>query len=195
MKRASELQVGLNDWIEAYRKVAMYFDGQRSASMEYLAFADTVARVVFDDIARGEWGGTYYMDGRSVNVGDPDLYAVGGAYPTGITFEKSEVDSYVDVLAAMELLREVVAELQTDSDEPVGIGFWIDSADDGMCWFDVSNIVSGEDEALALARKRGELAVYNFSSGEEVRVAGRSPRRKNDHGASFARYMKNRLGR
>ena len=189
-KHVGCINVGMNDWIEAYRNVAVALSnrGRKTASMRYLAYADTVARALFDDIQRGEWGGTYYMDGRAVRQSDPSLYAVGGAYPTGITMELSEIDSYVDVLAAMELLREVVVELQSDSDEPIAIGFWIDSADDGLCWFDVSNIVSGEEEALSLARKRGELAIYHFSSGDEVRVASRNPIARKDHGRSFADF-------
>lgn len=197
MKTIAELQVGINDWIRAYRRVALYFSDSapKTAAMERMAYAETIARALFDDIQRGEWGGTYYMDGRAVRENDPDIYGVGGAYPTGITFDKDELDSYIDVMAAIELLREVIVRLQSDSDEPVAIGFWIDSSDDGLCWFDVSNIVRDEDAALSLARKRGEIAIYHFATGEEIRVASKSPSGVNDHGASYARYMRGRMHR
>lgn len=176
-KSVKPIKLSINSYTDVYRRIAMseayraVWSGEKTASMTFEAYADTVARVIFDDIERGQWGGTYYMDGRAVRGQyDDTLYSVGGAYPTGITLEKDEVTNYVDVLAAIELLREVIVDLQSDSDELIAIGFWIDSEDNDLVWFDASNVVAGLDNAMELARKRGEKAIYHFYTDSEIRV-------------------------
>ena len=158
VERVGSYNPSLHDWSIAYGRVFS----------EREAFAETLARVLFDDIARGEWGGSYYMDGRPVNQNDPELYSVGGAME-GITMAKSELKSEDDVKAAVELMREQIMLYQSDSNDPICLGFWVDSASD-ICYFDVSNVVSGFREASQLANARGELAIYHFSTGEEVRA-------------------------
>ena len=136
------------------------------------AFADTLVRVLFDDIQRRQSGGTYFLDGRCVQRGDRDpegrcYYAVGGAMDNSeIRIDESEFKSEEDVRAAVELLREVIVVLQEDSDDPVGIGFWFGSA--GLCCFDASNIVVGEQSAIALGQHRNEEAIYNLTDDEEI---------------------------
>ena len=158
-----------------------------------LAFAETLTRVVFDDIARGNTGGSYYMDGRPVNIFDPDLYFVGGAYD-GIVLTESEVRDEGDVKAAVELLRSAISYLESSSDDPICFGFWIDGGD---CYFDVSNVVYGEAEAVALGKFRGELAIYHPATGSDIDVA-RNARRalskheQRRHGRSYAAAMRNR---
>ena len=154
------------------------------------AYADTVARVLFDDIIRGQWGGSYYMDGRVVNQSDPELYSVGGARE-GITLSTNEIKSEDDVKAAIELMREQVVECQSDSDDEVCIGFWIDG---DTCYFDVSNVVRGFKEASRLANHRGELAIYHFATGEEVRADAYTIGSKatDERMNSWARFMKSR---
>lgn len=134
------------------------------------AFADMLARVVFDDIERGNIGGTYYTDGRILDVrSDPrDLYAVGGGMPNSeIKLSKSKISSEEDVKAAIELLREAIVTLQADSDDPVGIGFWEYNGD---YYFDVSNVVDGLVSAEQLARHRGEIGIYSFREEHDVIV-------------------------
>ena len=134
-----------------------------------LAFAETLARTIFDDIARGEWGGTFYMDGRALNPAEGDFYAVGGALDNSeLKLDEYEIKDEGDVKAAIELLREAIVQLQSDSDDPVGIGFWFDN---GYWYFDVSNIIDGKESAMQLARHRGELAIYSFSTNESIRCA------------------------
>lgn len=173
-----ELHVGVNDWIDAYRAICAAFSTkmpyapQRSADFKFIAFAETVAQAMYADIMLGkESGGTYYMDGRKVRNGVDHVYCVGGAYPTGIVLDKSEMESYVDVLAAIQLLREVIVQLQSDSDEPVGLGFWIDEYNPDECWIDASNLVDDRDEAISLMLSRGEKAIWDVYSQTEVRAS------------------------
>ena len=157
------------------------------------AFAETLARAIYDDIRRGEWGGTYYMDGRALNPSSGDFYAVGGAMDNSeIVLSMDEVKSEGDVKAAIELLREVIANLQADSEgfDEIGIGFWVDGDD---CYFDASNIVDGRESAMQLARHRGELAIYSFSLGDDIRVAKRGG--KCSYGSRWVAYNMDRRTR
>ena len=128
---------------------------------------EPLARVLLDDIARGRGGGTYYMDGRPIDPNAGDFYAVGGASSNGrlmLTADELADERYAH--AAVRLMRQEIMKLHDDSDEPVGIGFWINN---GFCHLDLSNIVLGREHAEALARQRGEIAMYSFAAGREIR--------------------------
>ena len=173
--RIRELDVHINDWTEAYRVIANAFKiGEKHSAFELLAFAETVAQAMYADIELGkESGGTYYLDGRKVRNGIDAVYCVGGAYPTGIILDKREMNNFIDVLAAIQLLREVIVQLQSDSDEPVGLGFWIDSDNPDECWIDASNLVTDREEAIALARKRGEKAIWDTYAQDEIMITAK----------------------
>lgn len=49
------------------------------------------------------------------------------------------------------------------------IGGWHDEQD-GLIYFDVSELVASREEALALGKERGEKAIYDSLKGEEIRV-------------------------
>lgn len=49
------------------------------------------------------------------------------------------------------------------------IGGW-DDEQDGLVYFDVSELVASREEALALGKERGEKAIYDSLKGEEIRV-------------------------
>ena len=158
------------------------------------AYADTLARVVFDDIARGFTGGTYYMDGRPVDVNDPNLYSVGGAYKA-VVLRDDEINSEGDVKAAVELLREAISYLESTSDAKVRLGFW--QEDNGDWWFDASNIVEGFDEAIGLAKFRGEIAIYSFAEDTSYVVADYARRamskaERSRQGKGYAKFMAQR---
>lgn len=157
-------------WVPSERDVAL---AKRYAMHRREAYADTVARAIYDDMMLGkDTGGSFRMDGHKILPYEhPEgIFLVGGAYE-GLVMEFSESKSYEDVHAAMELLREAVVGLQEDSDDPVVIGYWLDSMDDNRVYFDVSNMLLDESEAIALARSRGELAIYDMANGRDVRVA------------------------
>ena len=198
---ARTVEAGMGDYLRAYRKAAEYRARKRigrgvtTSSMMFEAYADTIARVIADDIARGEWGGTYLMDGRPLNTDDPSLYGVGGAVcETEIPLDEGESAVYTEVLAACELLREVISDLQSTSDDLVTIGFW-KSEERGVYCFYVSNVIRGYYEALALGRERGEEAIYHYATDTEIRCAMRSCGGRQRLGAGWIRWNDRRHGR
>ncbi len=171
------LDVGINDYLEAYRRVAKWGLSGKTADMKFEAYAETIIRVIADDIARGEWGGTYYMDGRPLNSSNPELYAVGGAsVDTEIPLDEGEVVIEADVAAAIQLLRDVIVELQSAGVDDVYIGFWKtdERGDMAVYCFDVSNAVEGFENAKSLGLERGEDAIYHFATDTDIRIARRS---------------------
>ena len=167
MRNARRVGFGMNEYIAAYRRIASAAYG-RTAGFTFEAYADTVAQAIAGDIWRGRQhgfaaptysGGTYYMDGRPLNTGDPELWAVGGAvHETEIPFDEGEVGVYTDVLAACELLRDEIFKLQDSGVGDVYIGWWVtqERDDSAVFCFDVSNVVAGEaagskyDKAISL---------------------------------------------
>ena len=131
--------------------------------------ASPLARVLLDDVDCGRTGGTYYLDGRSVDPRAGDFYAVGGASDgSRIVLHSDELDDEENARAAVQLLREEIAKLHATSDAPVAIGYWINGP---LCHLDVSSIVTGREAAERLARERGELAIYSFTDAATVFVA------------------------
>ena len=171
----------------------------RRARMDRQAYADTVARVIYDAIMSGDDGGSYWTDGRKVNAESDKrardgegMWSVGGAHE-GIVLDASEVRDEGDVQAAAELIRECIVDLQATSDDPVCIGFWRDTATN-LYWFDVSNVVFYYEEAMGLARDRGEIAIYDLAHNDEIRVSKRAKRyeRSKFCGPQYDRYMRTR---
>lgn len=70
----------------------------------------------------------------------------------------------------VELVREAEAWLAGLEREGVQgeLGVWRDERD-GAVYFDVSELVQDREEAVRLGRERGQLAVWDFASGSEVR--------------------------
>lgn len=158
LKQEADWHPSDHDWTLAYELVAS----------RKVAYADTVAQAMFADMMLGDYGGSYYVDGRKVPNNVPDLYGVGGAM-TGIDESSGEIRSVVDVQAACELMRDGIVSLQDTSDDPVCIGFWRDADQNGLTYFDVSNVIKGKEQANALAVARHEIAFYDFYNDCEVR--------------------------
>ena len=178
--RIREVNVGINDWLDAYKSIAVAYElGKKSAAFERIAFAETVAQAMFADIQLDE------------------VYCVGGAYPTGIVLDKREMESYVDVLAAIQLLREVIVQLQSDSDEPVGLGFWIDEDNPNECWIDASNLLTDKEAAIKLMKQRGELAIWDTYNQMEIRASVRvlSEKEKREGDRRFSEWKRRTLHR
>ena len=132
------------------------------------------------------------MDGREIPVGTTmakDLFSVGGAHE-GLVLEEGEILDEGDVKAAVELLREAIVQLQSDSDDPVCVGWWLDTAS-GLYYFDVSNVVKGESEAMALGRARREIAIFDLENTEEIRI-DYVARRTGTGNMTYAQFMSNR---
>ena len=122
---------------------------------------------VLDDIEAGRPGGSYYLDGTFVTAGGRDLYAVGGAERAGIVLELGELASEDNVRATLELLGEHIAQLQETGAGTVVIGYWVN---DGLCYFDASDVVEGRERAEALALSRRQIAYFGFAEMREYRT-------------------------
>lgn len=160
-----------------------------SARHEAYANVDAVAHALYDDIARGNSGGSYYMDGRIVPSCDDKLYSVGGQ-SDGVKLKRTETFSEEDVHVAIELLRDAIVGLQADNDDPLCIGYWFEGDD---CCFDVSNMVTGQTNAVDLARERGEFAIYHFSDSTVIPTASFDPKpgAYDKTGAGWAKFKAN----
>jgi hypothetical protein len=59
------------------------------------------------------------------------------------------------------------AELALERESVVVIGTWVE---DGKIVFDLCNVIDDEQEALALAAKRGERAIFDLEEQREISV-------------------------
>lgn len=52
-------------------------------------------------------------------------------------------------------------------------GYWVDG-ETGVEYFDAVSVIRERDRALQLAKRRGELAIWDFARGAEIRVDRKS---------------------
>lgn len=141
---------------------------RRSASSRKTAFADALMENIFEDIERGEPGGSYYLDGQRATRG----YAVGG-YEGGFrraeefAVSADDIEDPQDLRAVVELMDEEARRLMSDGE--VVVGFW--KNDRGQIVFDVSNIFSDEQEAVEVGLSRfEEEEIWDFSNGTGINL-------------------------
>ena len=131
------------------------------------AFADALMENIFEDIERGEPGGSYYLDGQRATRG----YAVGG-YEGGFrraeefAVSADDIEDPQDLRAVVELMDEEARRLMSDGE--VVVGFW--KNDRGQIVFDVSNIFSDEQEAVEVGLSRFEEEIWDFSNGTGINL-------------------------
>lgn len=113
-----------------------------------------VAEGMAAQFALGADGGTFNAAGRLLDL--TEGFVVGGKAKSLVFGSTLDFDE--------GLIREFVADHEADF-----YGFWVDGVG-GAVYVDAVDILADEDEALALARIRGELAVWAAGRGEEVRV-------------------------
>jgi len=111
-----------------------------------------------------EFGGsTHGMSGRNF-IGSQN-YAIGGVVPSGIikgsVLDKEKMRKFMNK-------NQVYFNLQNDT---YAIGTWYNEEDDNI-WLDVSQVVSDREEALAIARARGEIAIFDLDNIEEIFTGG-----------------------
>lgn len=140
---------------------------RRSASSRKTAFADALMESIFEDIERGEPGGSYYLDGQRAVRG----YVVGG-YEGGFrraeefAVSRDDIEDEQDLRAVVELMDEEARRLMSDGE--VVVGFW--KNDRGQIVFDVSNIFSDEQEAVEVGLSRFEEEIWDFSNGTGINL-------------------------
>jgi len=89
-------------------------------------------------------------------------FVVGGIVP-----EKScDMDNREDFKSQYNILHSQ-AELAMERELAVVIGTWVE---DGRIVFDLCSVLDDEQEALALAKKRGERAIYDLENKKEIFV-------------------------
>lgn len=140
---------------------------RRSASAKKVAFSDALMESIFEDIERGEPGGSYYLDGQRAVRG----YAVGG-YEGGFrraeefAVSADDIEDPQDLRAVVELMDEEARRLMSDGE--VVVGFW--KNDRGQIVFDASNIFSDEQEAVEVGLSRFEEEIWDFSNGTGINL-------------------------
>lgn len=113
-----------------------------------LSLPTTITDEIFSKINNGETGGTFSVDGKIV----PDYgYFVGGAVPSLINPTREQVIDFVETAGADY------------------VGFWEDSETLAL-YIDAVDWTDSEPYARRLAILRGEIAYWDASKGEEVRV-------------------------
>lgn len=139
---------------------------QRVAAQRRVSYADTLARVIFDDIERGETDGSYMMDGRAFRVPTSyPWYFVGGAGPC-VMIPDWMVDQEKYVKATVEMLRDKIAELEGMSNDQIFLGTWLDG---GRVYFDVSNGIGEYRSAVAtMATRQSELAMFDAMNMDSI---------------------------
>lgn len=127
----------------------------------------TPAEILYEAAARGDGASVGLDDGMAVAPGQP-LYFVGGAtdeWGDQVPSIKVPVEHWS--LGAAMVAWDVLSQRSASVDQVVGV--WVD---DGVVYVDLSDAIMGRGLALALAERRGELAIWDNLRGEEVRVAG-----------------------
>jgi len=115
------------------------------------------------------YGSTMLTGGSSVGVMDNGEYYVPkyGYVIGGVIGEKS-----VDLDSEQAFKREYnrfnfTAQLELNQSGSAVIGTWVE---DNKIVFDLCNILDDEADALALAAKRGERAIYDLENQREIFV-------------------------
>ena len=105
--------------------------------------------------ATAECGGaSFSIDGRNL-FGAP-FYAV-SVHP--------EHERIVSAPLSPEVLDTYISERADIWDDSHIIGTW---EHEGRVYLDVVTLVADRDDALALARQHGQLAIFNLAAGEEI---------------------------
>jgi len=123
----------------------------------------------FDEAMCFAYGSTMLTGGSSIGIMDngefyvPKYgYVVGGIIPE----ESCKMDNESAFKHTYNRLFHQ-AELALERDSAVVIGTWVE---DGKIVFDLCNVLDDEQEALALAKKRGERAIYDLENQKEIFV-------------------------
>jgi hypothetical protein len=123
----------------------------------------------FDEAMCFAYGSTMLTGGSSIGIMDNREYYVPkyGYVVGGIVPEKS---CKMDNESAFKHTYNrffYQAELALERESAVVIGTWVE---DGQIVFDLCNILDDEADALALAAKRGERAIYDLENQREIFV-------------------------
>lgn len=124
----------------------------------------SLSSAIADRIARGVYatpdGGTVPLHVDRFDSG----YVVGGVVPSLVLDPSSPTDT-----VAREIAQWVHAHADAIATAD-SVGWWTDTVD-GRVHVDASDIVADRDEALAIGRARGEIALWDIAADTELRCA------------------------
>jgi len=126
-------------------------------------------KISFDEAMCFAYGSTMLTGGSSIGVMDNGEYYVPkyGFVVGGIVPEKScDMDNKEDFKNWYNHFH-LQAEVELERELAVVIGTWVE---DGRIIFDLCSVLDDEQEALALAKKRGERAIYDLENQKEIFV-------------------------
>ena len=108
---------------------------------------------------------TMWMNGSHLEYAMPTRgYVVGGV--VNETFVKSD---NAQAFKHVFLQSNRDAEDMVRDGKDVVLGTWVEHREDGeYIVFDLCNLVDDEDEAIELAKKRGERAIYDLDTEREI---------------------------
>ena len=123
----------------------------------------------FDEAMCFAYGSTMLTGGSSVGVMDNGEYYVPkyGYVVGGVIGEKSVPFGNVDEFKREYNRFNFTAQLELNQSGSAVIGTWVE---DNKIVFDLCNILDDEADALALAKKRGERAIYDLENRREIFV-------------------------
>jgi hypothetical protein len=114
-----------------------------------------LTKLLVTQMDRGSEGGTFTRDGEYAMVSRG--YWVGGGAKTLIVNPKLERKiAFNDI---WHWLNDLPKEVRF-------IGWWLYR---GKYYFDATELVIEKDEALRLAKERGEFAIWDIMNGEEIK--------------------------
>lgn len=148
---------------------------------EYPSDVKAIAAIILLDARR--FGGATYTDNGRTHRPDSSLrgYVVGGnpAHPSRVIpaqwpdapwgedrYGGFSVDAVESVAAWLQSMPNTGAG-------PLTFGVWRDAKGDGSIYLDVVDIIPDRDEAMSLAHDRGDLAIYDPSTGESIETGCR----------------------
>ena len=123
----------------------------------------------FDEAMCFAYGSTMLTGGSSIGIMDNREYYVPkyGYVVGGVVPEKScDMDNEMAFTQMYERLFHQ-AELALERESAVVIGTWVE---DGKIVFDLCNVLDDMKDALVLAAKRGERAIYDLEAEREIFV-------------------------
>lgn len=125
---------------------------------------DTVAKVLHDLEHNGVTGGSF--EPRADHDGNKTIARYVVAVQNIAVLDMSKVST---AKVRMELMVAVTgAWVSWHKGLPGSFaGFWVDNTD---LYIDINQSFDSLDEAMSIARERGELAIYDTHAGREIRV-------------------------
>lgn len=122
---------------------------------------------ILDDVgASRRADGGFTWDPRSNNFDFPDgyIFGVSPLHTKTIPIEEFTAQDVVDYLEYTGFGKKKVSQLLADDPDKM-VGGWVE---DGLVYLDVSKVFRDRDEAVTIATRLGEKAVWDAAKGESI---------------------------